>query len=464
MKKTILTTVILILIVLSGLFYYIYKSPSTEKLNFFKSLFTEEQKNTIKKYIFPNKLLGEKDETISILRDIIDQQRIGLLKSEIKFKKGNGTITTSTDQFKLSNSKVLKKYNLDQGFYSGIYNNYPGSGYIDFFENDLILLSSRGILAHINLDNLNNIGYFKQIQNNINEFMKVEQMTKDTRFSLKDLFIYNDKIFISFTEEIKKNCWNTSIIYSNINFEKIKFKKLFSANECVHLYDNVDKEFNPHSSGGRIVNVDSNHILLTIGDYKSRFLAQDKKSINGKIIKININNGKHEIVTMGHRNAQGLYFDKENNFLVETEHGPYGGDEINLIDIDEINKGSILNFGWPIASYGEHYGGGKNNKSNDWKYAKYPLFKSHSEHGFIEPLKFFVPSIGISQIVKIKNQYVLSSLRDKSIYFFELNNQKKIINFERVEVFERVRDLGVKNNKLYLFLEDTASLGVINLN
>ena len=75
-----------------------------------------------------------------------------------------------------------------------------------------------------------------------------------------------------------------------------------------------------------------------------------------------------------------------------------------------------------------------------------------------------MPSIAISEIVKIEqNKYVLSSLKDRSIYFFELNEQKQIINFNRVEVFERVRDLRFNDNKLYLFMEDTASIGVINL-
>ena len=76
-----------------------------------------------------------------------------------------------------------------------------------------------------------------------------------------------------------------------------------------------------------------------------------------------------------------------------------------------------------------------------------------------------MPSIAISEIVKIgKNKYVISSLRDKSLYFFELNEEKKIINLDRIEVFERIRDLKFYKNKLYLFMEDTASIGLINLN
>ena len=84
------------------------------------------------------------------------------------------------------------------------------------------------------------------------------------------------------------------------------------------------------------------------------------------------------------------------------------------------------------------------------KYEKYPLYKSHSENGFIEPLKSFVPSIGISEITKIgKNKYVVSSLKYQSIYF-ELKD-KKISSLERVKVIERVRDIKFKENKLYLF-------------
>jgi glucose/arabinose dehydrogenase len=199
-------------------------------------------------------------------------------------------------------------------------------------------------------------------------------------------------------------------------------------------------------------------VIIEVG-----ILAQDIKSVNGKIIKININNGNYEIISMGHRNPQGLYFDKENNFILETEHGPKGGDEINLIEVNKINKDKIQNYGWAISSAGEHYGG--KSEANKTKYEKYPLYKSHSEHGFIEPLKSFVPSIGISEIVKIgQNKYVVSSMKDKSLYFFELNEQKQIINLNRVEVFERVRDLRFNNNQLFLFMEDTASIGVINLN
>ena len=174
---------------------------------------------------------------------------------------------------------------------------------------------------------------------------------------------------------------------------------------------------------------------------------------------INTDNNDYKIVSIGHRNPQGLYFDQENNFLLETEHGPKGGDEINIIKIENISNNSYKNYGWPISSVGEHY------KKTPEKLKKYPLYNSHSEHGFIEPKKTFVPSIAISEITKIgKKKYVTSSLKDKSIYFFDLDSQNNIINFERVFVDERVRDIKFKDEKLYLFLENTPSIGIISLN
>ena len=462
----------LILLFILGGYLLINSNISNEKFRNLKSFLNlnNDQKILILKYILPYKLISIQDQRINRYEKIISQQRQvvefiipHLLDIELKFKESGKDIKIEESDFKLSNRYNLKKYRLLDGFYIGIHNQFPGSGYINFYQNDLFILSSRGILAHTNYNNLNSAGHFKQIKNNLNEFLSLKHLSRSGEFSLKDLFIYKNKVFISYNEEIEKDCWNTSVIYGVINYENIKFKKLFSPKECVNSDKNIDNEFNQVQSGGRLISFDDNHILLSVGDYRNRYLAQNKESVNGKIIKININNSDYEIISMGHRNPQGLYFDKENNFILETEHGPKGGDEINLIEVNKINKDKILNYGWAIASAGEHYGG--KIEDNKKKYEKYPLYKSHSEHGFIEPLKSFVPSIGISEIIRIKkNKYVASSLRDKSLYFFELKKEKKIVNLYRMEVFERVRDLAFNDNKLYLFLEDTASIGIINLN
>ena len=443
-NKTILS-IFLLTIIIASYFFISFNIKNKNSGTYLKSLLSNEIKQDIVEKFFPHKLSSNK------------------YIKELKFKESGKDIKIKKSVINLSNNKILEKYKLKKGFYYGINNLNPGSGYIDFYENYLFVLSSRGVLAY--RKNLTNDDEnFKQIKNNINEYIGAKQFKKKNWFSLKDIFIFKDKIFISYTEEIKENCWNTSVIYGDINYENIEFKKLFTPNKCIHSIENTDKEFNAHQSGGKIIAIDNNHILLSIGDYRNRHLAQNKKSINGKIIKININNNDYKIISMGHRNPQGLLFDKKNNFILETEHGPQGGDEINLIEVDKINQDTIQNYGWAIASTGEHYGG-KNIKKNIKKYKKYPLFKSHNEYGFIEPIKTFVPSIGISEIVQIgEHKYVVSSLNDTSLYFFELNGQREIVNLDRLEVSERVRDLRVNKNKLYLFLEDTASIGVINLN
>ena len=458
-KPKIKILIILISIIILGGYFFISSLIGNPKFSNFKSLLNVEQKELIKKYIFPYKVISQQQQTIS-------QQQFtkNLLLSnlELSDKEKGHLISTFKKTEKLFDDKTIDKYKLLIGFYAGINNEFPGSGYIDFYKSNIIVLSSRGVLAFKkNIEDINE--NFKQIKNNINEFIGKDQFKKYKWFSLKDIFIFNNKIFISYTEEIKEDCWNTSVIYGDMNYENIVFRKLFSPKECIHSNDNIDKEFNAHQSGGKIISFDDNHILLSVGDFRSRHLAQDIESVNGKIIKVNIDNGNYEIISMGHRNPQGLYFDKENNFLLETEHGPMGGDEVNLIEVNKINKDKIQNYGWAISSAGEHYGGKV--EGNKKTYEKYPLYKSHSEHGFIEPLKSFVPSIGISEIVKIgQNKYVVSSMKDKSLYFFELNKQKQIINLNRVEVFERVRDLRFNNNQLFLFMEDTASIGVLNLN
>tara|TARA_B100000886_G_scaffold339765_1_gene306240 strand:+ start:2324 stop:3754 length:1431 start_codon:yes stop_codon:yes gene_type:complete len=464
----------LITIVIVIIYFFVNSIIGSDKFNYLKSILNQDQKNLIKRYIFPYKSINEKQQIISDQQQIIlDQQKIinqqkkkinkqSYISLELEKKEEGSDIQIKKSIHNLRNNLILQKYLLTSAFYAGIWNEFPGSGYIDFSGEDVFVISSRGVIAYrknLNDDKEN----FKQIKNNINEFISNDQFNKDKWFSLKGVLIFKNKIFISYTEEIKENCWNTSVIHGNVDYQNIIFKKLFSTDQCVNSLKNIDNEFNAFQSGGKMILFDNEHILLSIGDYRLRYLAQEKRSINGKILKINIDNNIFEIISMGHRNPQGLYFEKDNNFILEAEHGPQGGDEINLIEINNINKSEIQNYGWPISSYGEHYGG-KINK-NKKRYKKYPLYKSHNDYGFKEPIKSFVPSIGITNIVKIgQNKYVFSSLKDKSLYFFELNKKREIIELERIEVFERIRDLRFYKNQLYLFMEDTASIGVIRIN
>lgn len=118
--------------------------------------------------------------------------------------------------------------------------------------------------------------------------------------------------------------------------------------------------------GGRMAFLPDGTLLLTTGDgFKYREKAQDRRSHLGKILRLTVN-GKaaggnpfaadpeaaHEVYTSGHRNIQGLAIDSATGQTWSHEHGPKGGDELNLIE-----AGS--NYGWPIAGYGVDYTGAR---------------------------------------------------------------------------------------------------------
>ena len=185
-------------------------------------------------------------------------------------------------------------------------------------------------------------------------------------------------------------------------------------------------------------------------------------SLLGKIISIDKLTSEYEIISIGHRNPQGLFYIKNLNTIINTEHGPKGGDEINI----NFQKNDVIpNFGWDIASYGTPYHGEFD-----------PFKKSHIKYGFVEPFKYYVPSIGISQMVYLPNKLNLdgkknlfiSSLRAGSIYVIKINDEfNKILDEDRIYFNQkRIRDIEYdkENNMFFLMFEFTPSIGILNFN
>jgi glucose/arabinose dehydrogenase len=100
--------------------------------------------------------------------------------------------------------------------------------------------------------------------------------------------------------------------------------------------------------GGRLA-IAPGFVFVTIGDRGDAARAQDLSNHEGKIIRIQKDGSSAEVWSFGHRNPQGLAFDAHGR-LWEHEHGPWGGDEVNL-----IKPGA--NYGWPLATYGIDYSG-----------------------------------------------------------------------------------------------------------
>ena len=215
--------------------------------------------------------------------------------------------------------------------------------------------------------------------------------------------------------------------------------------------------------------IGDNSIYFTTGEFRNRPLAQKENNDYGKILNINFSSKKSKVISIGHRNPQGLYYSKKNNFIISTEHGPKGGDEIN---INHQPEKKIKNFGWPIASYGDHY---YKNYSKEIL-SEAPLNKSHKKYGLEEPIKYFVPSIGISEIVSIdkdEREFLIGAMgneieeQDLGLHLIKLDdNRKRIIKHNYIPLNERVRDIVISKNKetIILFLETSSSIAIIYKN
>lgn len=177
-----------------------------------------------------------------------------------------------------------------------------------------------------------------------------------------------------------------------------------------------DIHANQNHTGCRLVFGPDKKLYITTGDADEAILAQDLKTYNGKILRINddgsipadnpfFNNdtARKEIWSYGHRNPQGLVFEPVTNTLFDSEHGPTGGDEINI-----IKKG--LNYGWPIIHH------------------------QLTQEGMVSPLAEFTPSIGPSEAMfykgdkfpQLKGKLLVACLRGEGILKVTLNNDKVV--------------------------------------
>ncbi|WP_439475126.1 PQQ-dependent sugar dehydrogenase [Algoriphagus formosus] len=139
--------------------------------------------------------------------------------------------------------------------------------------------------------------------------------------------------------------------------------------------------------GSRIVFDNEGYLYFSNGDKGNKpENAQTLTNAHGKVHRIhddgripadnpfvNEEGAVGSIWSYGNRNPQGLYFDKANNRLWEAEHGPMGGDELNLIE-----KGK--NYGWPVITYGQNYDGT-------------PITEITEKEGMEQPVTYYVPSI-----------------------------------------------------------------------
>ena len=425
----------------------------------------ENLKQKIKEKIFTSDHLRQeiylKDKLISELI-IKENKKNSIVLNEYKKIFFNKILE---DEYKINDN--LLKFNYFQTYHlSNPKNEYAiASGYLDIFEDNLIIGTGDGIFLKFQLKDLNTVRgtsfknfFAEKIDTNFREIVYTDEIYKKSYYGVKDILIHNNKLLVSYTHEVKKDCFNTGLLIADFFLhQNIIFKKINYSQEC------AKGEVDVSHGGGRIVPFSKDEILFTSGDYYQENMVQNLDSIFGKILKINLKTEKYEVVSYGHRNPQGLKYLKSKNLIISTEHGPIGGDEVNIID---LNKDlSDRNYGWPIASYGV---GTQTNPSSIIDDKK--KYKSHD--GFNEPLIQYTPSIGISEIIEIPNKFLnvknninkffVSSLGlkvsegDLSLHYIETNIlNDTVINKEIIPFLERIRDIVYSESFNYyiLFLE-----------
>ena len=215
-------------------------------------------------------------------------------------------------------------------------------------------------------------------------------------------FAQNHYIYLSYSKGRNDNKEGTTALMR----AKLEGDKLVDAKEIFEA-----KAWNeaPGHFGARITFDGQGHLFMSVGDRMAGLFprrpdgamdpnleghpAQNLGLHQGKILRLNDDGSVPqdnpfvgragalpEIWSYGHRNPQGLAYDPATGTLWENEHGPQGGDELNVIE-----KGK--NYGWPVIGYGANYTLGTE------------IHAARNKEGMEQPKAFFVPSIGISGLM-----------------------------------------------------------------
>ena len=208
--------------------------------------------------------------------------------------------------------------------------------------------------------------------------------------------------------------------------------------------------------GSRIAFDRAGHVFFSVGDrYHRDELPQDLSKDGGKIFHLNDDGStptdnpfygqedrKQAIYSYGHRNPQGLAMHPETGVIWEHEHGPKGGDEINVIQAG-------ANYGWPIITYGINYSGS-------------PITDKTTEQGMTQPQYYWVPSIAPCGMAFVtsdrypgwKNQLLIGSLKFAYVELVRLKGTTVIGREKIAENIGRVRNVKVgPDGLIYIALE-----------
>ncbi len=193
--------------------------------------------------------------------------------------------------------------------------------------------------------------------------------------------------------------------------------------------------------GSRIVFDTNNFLYMSVGDRGVQDSAQSTSNHLGKVLRFNddgsvpssnplvgIPNARPEIFCWGNRNIQGMAMNPATGEIYAHEHGPRGGDELNLIKPN-------TNYGWPAVTFGVNYNGT-------------PITPDTTLPGMELPLTYWVPSIAPSGMTFIRNgqpnneaDILIGALAGTHIHWLKMKDDKKVSSSRSMNGYARFRDI-----------------------
>lgn len=264
-------------------------------------------------------------------------------------------------------------------------------------------------------------------------------------------FADNGTLYLSYSKGSKKKnrvaVVKTQFVNSQFSASELVFETSDAKNTSVH-----------HSA--RLLLLPDNTLLLSSGDgYDFRENAQKMSSHMGKLLRINLDgsipsdnpflanddSNTHAIYSLGHRNPQGLVYDSVNKRIISHEHGPAGGDELNVIK-------PALNYGWPIITYGKDYSGAEITPFTEYEGMQQPTINwtpSIAPSGMA-----YYRSDAESAFTELQQHLLVTTLVDKRLYAVDAKGN----DFTQYALFDdvqgRLRDVSVSSSGAVAILTD----------
>lgn len=226
----------------------------------------------------------------------------------------------------------------------------------------------------------------------------------------------------------------------------------------------IETAFNTHldQTAGILEFGPAGELLLAVGDFgidnhrevKETIYPDDPNVSYGKILAIDPDSGAARILSSGHRNPQGLVLAADGR-LWSTEHGPAGGDELNLILPGR-------HYGWPHVSYGSDYG----------KFFFPPAGERQNQHeGYEKPIFSWVPSPAISALDEIRGpefpfwegDLIIASLKGEKLFRLKLEEGPRVVLAEPIDLEARIRDVMVlPGGEIAALLDEQPYLAILS--